>query len=135
MNRRHQRSTAVVFIVAILMILFPGCGMGTRPLDGTVTYKSQPVKTGLVTLVPIDGTRANGATGLVENGKYRIEAKFGVVPGRYRVIVEAMNLDKVLVKATTESDAEYAELFPAYTFDQDFSGNGPFVLDIEVPEK
>lgn len=129
------RNRIVVFCFLVIVPFFSGCDPGTRPISGMVTFKSQPVKEGLVTLVPIDGTRARGAAGLVKDGKYKIESKFGVVPGRYRVNVEAVNLDKVIVKASAESDVEYAELFPPYTFDHEFGGKAPFVLDIDVPGK
>jgi hypothetical protein len=65
-----------------------GCGSPPPPLppaevEGAVTYDGQPVGPGIITFAPLSGGEGGG--GIVTDGKYRVVAKAGLHPGKYRV--------------------------------------------------
>jgi major membrane immunogen (membrane-anchored lipoprotein) len=86
------------------MVVVVGCGSDDSGLaqrykvSGTVTYKGQPVEKGAITFEPINPAPPAGrhASGTIENGRYRLTTAVdgdGALPGEYKVIVIATNLD------------------------------------------
>src|SRR5579871_4133859 len=69
-------------------------------VSGKVTVEEEPLEEGTITFIP-DPAKGNTsvffATGVVENGAYRVstEGKDGVPPGWYRVIVHDTSLAKL----------------------------------------
>ena len=121
--------------VLLLVLCFFGCGSGTHSLTGTATYDDRPIESGTMSLIPIETQReAAGTTATITNGKFSIPAKVGIVPGIYRISVEAVDLTKA-VPATYDGSETFAPLFPAYSMDHTFSAQGPYTLEIIVPKK
>lgn len=54
----------------VFVVLATGCDRGTGTLSGQVTYKGQPVTSGMVTVVDADGV-PHGAS-IQPDGKYRV---------------------------------------------------------------
>jgi hypothetical protein len=80
-------------------IVAAGCARSdhpkTYPVTGKVTYRGQPITSGMVMLTPVDGGHA--ATGnLNRDGTFRLttfEKHDGAVPGKYHVTVQAFPAD------------------------------------------
>jgi hypothetical protein len=87
-RREVARSGAVLIVV--LCVCAAGCGKGDgaallRDVNGTVTYKGNPVGYGHVTLYPRNGPPAPAAI-LAEDGTFRTKAR----AGQYKVVVESI---------------------------------------------
>src|SRR4051812_8659324 len=62
-----------------------GCGSagGRVPVQGSVTYKGEPVDNGTISFVATEGGReAASAGGDIKDGKYSIDAERGPKPGK-----------------------------------------------------
>ena len=68
-----------------------GCsqGDGRRAVGGTVTVDGQPLAVGLINFQPVEGARAASAGTSIEQGKFELPAKRGLLPGKYRVLIQA----------------------------------------------
>jgi hypothetical protein len=101
---------------AVLMIvLAPGCGddgSGRRyKVNGTVTYRSQPVETGLITFDPVESQGAGQtrvAAGTIRNGSYTLSTAGnddGAYPGTYRVAIRSRVADDTQVATRAQGGA------------------------------
>ena len=80
--------------LTVLAFIDMGCSHSdnpkTYPADGKVSYRGQPVTSGMILLTPKDSGHA--ATGSLEkNGSFRLttfQKNDGAVPGTYRVAIQ-----------------------------------------------
>lgn len=87
MMQRHK-------LLSLLLLLVVGCNSSnnpkTYPVTGKVSYRGQPVTSGMIMLTPADGGHA--ATGNLEkDGSFRLttfERDDGAVPGSYQVAIQ-----------------------------------------------
>ena len=77
-----MRTTRFV-VMGIFLAVVMGCSRGNT-LRGTVTVRGTPLKTGFVSLVPIEGNEASTAGAPVRDGVFVIA---NLRPGKYRVKV------------------------------------------------
>jgi hypothetical protein len=75
-----------------------GCGTGKYPVRGRVTLDDgTPLTRGMVVFESLDGTQ--GARGMIKpDGRYELSSAVpgdGVRPGRYRVLVSALDMSDV----------------------------------------
>jgi hypothetical protein len=78
--------------LAFLAALFlAGCGGTTtkQPVTGTVTWKGQPLETGMIRFLPQAGTAGTEAVAVIEKGKYAVPREHGLDPGTYKVTVSS----------------------------------------------
>jgi hypothetical protein len=61
-----------------------GCSGGRSGVEGLVTYGGEPIPIGTITFLPA-GDKGIKCGGRIENGRYKVEAKFGPLPGPHRV--------------------------------------------------
>jgi hypothetical protein len=79
-----------IVVAGLSTLAFAGCGPGTAPVNGTITYKGQPVADAIVIFTPSSGgTNAKIARGMTDaQGKFTLgtdEPGDGAVPGEYTV--------------------------------------------------
>lgn len=89
LERRTNIATAMLAMACLVLV---GCGSNTLPAKavfGSVTCDGQPVPTGQVTFMPIEGTPGPNTAALIVDGQYRITARGGVALGKHRVCVDA----------------------------------------------
>jgi len=96
----------------LLIVMAPGCGndgFGRRyKVYGTVTYRSQPVESGLITFDPVESQgkgQARVATGTIRNGSYTLSTAGnddGAFPGSYRVTIRSRAADYTQVAARAQ---------------------------------
>lgn len=92
---RQQKFVAELFrsiAVVGLFALVAGCGSGTQPVTGTVTYKSSPLSKGTITFVPETGRPSSGeiADGKILNVTTN-HPNDGLPKGKYKVAIAAMD--------------------------------------------
>ncbi len=79
--------TQVVVAAQILLVAL-GCGqpnpLGRKAITGEVIFAASPLESGLIELSPKD-PHGVSTGGVIQDGKYRIEAHLGVPPGQYTV--------------------------------------------------
>ncbi len=80
-------------LTALLIGVLVGCskeGPGGRlEVSGTVTYKGTPVDNGTIEFVPHQGVKTQSGSPIT-NGRYRIPADRGLMPGDYTVKISSM---------------------------------------------
>jgi len=89
-----MRILMTVLIASFGCLLLSGCGdegLPSKVVHGTVSFEGKPVDLGRVRFVPIEDTSGPASVGQVTGGKYRIDARGGVVLGKHRVEVEGLN--------------------------------------------
>jgi hypothetical protein len=87
------RAWAFAFLAACALasVLF-GCSPnygGRQEIKGTIKLKGQLLDQGQITFMPVSGDGATQEGSLITNGAYFIERKFGLLPGKYKVIITA----------------------------------------------
>ena len=87
----RNRLGTVLVLVAICL----GCGGGDdrTVIFGEVTYQGAPLEQGKIRLVPTAQTQAPVAGATIDDGKYEINNRGGVMPGTYRVEIVAYQVD------------------------------------------
>jgi hypothetical protein len=84
-----RRASGAGLVVVLGLLASPGCGKPRaepRPAaeaEGAVSYDGEPVPSGIVSFVPLEGGTESGAP--VIKGKYRVEPDAGLTAGKYRV--------------------------------------------------
>ena len=94
MPRRIQWLTFCLGCFA--MVLIAGCGRNGSDrvvVEGTVTYRGEPLPSGRIRFVPIKGTKAPLSGADVVGGKYVVDAKGGVPVGTHQVQITAQRVD------------------------------------------
>ena len=73
-----------------MLLLTCGCGdpFNRQAVSGTVTYKGQLLEHGKIEFSPLDG-QTTLMLAAIDNGQYRIAAKDGLTPGKYKVMINA----------------------------------------------
>jgi hypothetical protein len=83
----HRWLAALALCAACVWVV--GCGdSGPKRygVSGTVTYKGQPIKSGLISFIP-EGSEASAGGASIIDGKYDIPSKPGLPAGKYEVSV------------------------------------------------
>lgn len=94
-----------------------GDGLPRQAVQGSVSYAGKPVESGLIQFLPLDpaapGAVAGGAP--VLEGRYAIARDVGLVPGSYRVTIQATQVAPVsgAAEAPGAISPAPAELIPA----------------------
>ncbi len=85
-----RRAYMAVPLVLGFVAAVAGCG-GNGPIvvAGRVTCGGQSVDQGDVTFVPLDGTPGPGGGAQIVDGYYQVGGRGGLLPGKYRAIVNA----------------------------------------------
>jgi hypothetical protein len=72
-----------VCCLAAGFLLLSGCGKAGPSVIGTVLLDGDPLPSGWIRFVPVDGTPGPDAGGVIEEGQYGVSK--GLTAGRYRV--------------------------------------------------
>lgn len=122
--------------VAACLTMTVGCSPQTHPLTGEVTFEGKPLDQGSISLVP-DGTKGTvgaGSVAVINNGKFTIPAKVGVLTGHYNVTV--ISEQSAADESGDPSMRSIVSLFPPYKFSHEFTGDKSTLhMTIEVPSE
>jgi len=85
-THQHYRTLGWLLLVALL-----GCGSsdGRLAVDGSITLDGKPLSGGVVSFRPVQADKATTAGSGIEEGRYRIPADAGLLPGEYKVVIQA----------------------------------------------
>jgi hypothetical protein len=130
-----QLPVALALTLGFICAALFGCGpkgLPTKVISGSVTCGGQPVPTGQVSFMPIEGTPGPNSAARIVDGRYRIEARGGVALGKHRVCVDARKKTGRKVEGYNGREAtmvdEEVRLGPAiYAGDQ-----SPLTVEIKV---
>lgn len=123
-----------------------GCGNnGPVVVSGVVTCAGAPVEQGDVTFIPLDGTGGAGGGGDIIDGAYRIDGRGGVLPGKYRVMVNAFKKTGRKIKQSNGFETSLVDQTQRVGSVAYASADSPLVLsvdggssnpvDIEIPDE
>jgi hypothetical protein len=73
-----------------LFLFLPGCGQNAWKgvgIEGTVNAAGVPLPKGSISFLPAPGQTGPSATGIIENGRFRILGADGPLPGPHKVLV------------------------------------------------
>jgi len=135
----HRRLIAAVLLAAGL------CGCATpeiprQPLYGRISGAEG--RSGLLSLIPQEGTQAPAARAVIEDGQYRFSRREGPVPGQYTAIVQ---LERSRANASGIAVFKGVELPPGPDIPPAYDtvaslpvavpdGGGSLQVDLELPE-
>lgn len=125
---RACKAFIFLLFIGIYGLAVYGCSnQGKTSLQGKVTYGDEPLALGVVTFTPVaDGFRAIQT---VKNGVFEVEAKNGVQPGEYNVLVEGY------AEVPEDDPDQVAEkLFPDYSTTITVKAGEPIEIDIPLAE-
>jgi hypothetical protein len=84
-------TTWPLFGLAMLCAL--GCSddnpLGRRAIQGTVTFRGQPLKHGSIQFSPEDMQHGVGSGAVITDGSFQIPEPQGLPPGKYKVVISA----------------------------------------------
>ena len=121
---------AFICLIILGMTAFIACGcsnQGKTSLQGKITYGGAPLALGVVTFTPVaDGFRAIQT---VKNGVFDVEAKNGVQPGEYNVLIEGY-----AEVPDNDPDQVAQKLFPDYATTITVKAGEPLEIDVPLVE-
>src|SRR5689334_16793809 len=91
--RRHHWRFSLPLLFSAIGLVAPGCsGSGDElpreAVSGTVKLDGQPLANGAIQFTPDSGGATSGGS-TITDGQYSIEQENGLVPGSYKVAVNA----------------------------------------------
>ncbi len=133
-------------MAAVVTLTVSGCGPaadGRVGVSGNVTHRGEPLPSGNIQFVAVDGSQMAGAA--IVNGSYALAPEQGVFPGEFTVRVSAASEDTAVpvpVEGEAPGDpslfAPRQELIPdeynaRSTLSTQITSDGPNTYDVEIP--
>jgi hypothetical protein len=84
-----RRATGLAVAATVLALAGCGAGDGKRAVTGTVTWKGQPLATGMIRFLPQDRTVSTETVAVITQGSYAVPKDKGLLPGVYSVSVSS----------------------------------------------
>ena len=146
-SHRWLYAPCVLLLLCVLTVGLTGCGDGDplnrKGISGTVTVDGKPVPNGSIGFEPlVAGGVGSGA--VITDGKYSIDKKDGLPPGKYRVRITG---DDGQNFGVSEGKMPGDEIMPARKslvpeswnakskHEIDVTDQGPFVFDFQIGSK
>ena len=80
-------------LILILACGSIGCGKRSGPekivVFGKVTYQGEPIEDGEIAFQPEKGADAPPSSAPIKKGEYRLEGKWGLQPGTYKIAIRS----------------------------------------------
>ena len=88
----HSSWALGVVVLWAGMVGISGCGPGDgrQAVTGMVTVDGEPLDDAAISFQAAHGTKGPSSGGPVQDGKYRVSARKGLLPGTYKVTIIAM---------------------------------------------
>lgn len=82
-----------LMVCATLVVLVGGCGSGSGPerasVEGTVTFNGEPIETGSIQFVPVEGVVGKAVSAPITNGEFSLSSSEGPAVGMNKVVIDA----------------------------------------------
>ena len=123
-------------LVIAALLSAGGCGSEPKRLtvSGTVTYKDQPIKSGLISFVP-KGSTASAGGAPISDGHYEVPASAGLPPGEYEVIISVPTAAPAKAAPGDEGPGEGGEKDTAETLPAKYNSMTELKAEIKQGEK
>ncbi len=88
---RQLGRVALAAVAAVALLGCSGKSSTKQPVSGVVTWKGQPLGSGMIRFLPQDaaGGPKTEAVAVIEQGRYAVPRESGLDPGVYRVMVSS----------------------------------------------
>jgi hypothetical protein len=88
---QHLVSHRILLLLAALLPFAVGCGekSGRMAIHGRIQFDGQPMETGTIRFLPIEGAKGTITGGGITNGQYQISQAEGPMPGMHRVEIRS----------------------------------------------
>jgi hypothetical protein len=86
----HSRIVGTYLCACAVVAGLSGCADGGAKrlaVAGGVTWRGQPLDQGAIVFLPDDPSLGASGGAMVKHGRYRIPARDGLLPGRYKVMI------------------------------------------------
>lgn len=92
--------------LACLLFMAVGCsdGKGPQRVSGSVFFKGQPLDDGEIQFRPFDPTTPSLSGGSIVDGTYDVPAASGLMPGKYRVIINSPDRSQKIYVARADPE-------------------------------
>lgn len=105
-----------VYLCLLPVVLAFGCGPSgpvRYGVEGSVSYKAQPLKVGQISFLP-EGATASAGGAPINDGKFSVPAQRGLFPGKYKVSISSTSSGDVKTpEMPGVSDKQTKETLPA----------------------
>jgi hypothetical protein len=91
-RKRGTLRTTHLISSALCILCLLGCadsGPPTAEVSGTVRLDGRPIEEGSIQFIPVESSRGPSSGGVIQDGKYHIPRKNGVIVGTNRVELRA----------------------------------------------
>jgi len=118
----------IICFWAVVLAGLLGCSRNTNRLavSGTVTIDGRPLASGLISFQALENT-VSGTGTAIEQGRYELPAQRGLLPGKYRVIIQGFRETGRVIK-DPQIGKDIPEIVP-------IRFNNADALDVVVTEK
>ncbi len=110
------KKTSIKTVLIILLYFISGCSSEKQrlPIQGNITFNGKAVMEGSIQFHPLVPTEGFLEGAMIQEGKYKIPAQKGLLPGKYQVLVSAPDYKGKKPDPTAAPGAVYQskELFP-----------------------
>ncbi len=91
MSGSRTRGLAPLALLLAVVVTTFGCAdsESRQPVTGQVTLDGQPLPSGIINFRPGPGLTANTSGTAIEDGRYRLPAQHGLLPGNYNVQIQS----------------------------------------------
>jgi hypothetical protein len=89
-----QITNRLALVLVLDTFLVAGCGGPSGPttygVSGKVVWNGEPLPEGAIEFLPMDsaGAKYSRTGALVSEGRYSVQRRYGLIPGRYRVRIQ-----------------------------------------------
>lgn len=87
----NQRNAPLGFFYCVCVVAAIGCGQADRrqAVTGSVTLDGKALSRAIINFRPAPGNQSSSAGAGLEDGNFKIAAKQGLLPGDYKIIIQA----------------------------------------------
>ena len=130
-----RRLVAPALLLTTVVVL-SGCDSTARRYgaSGSVTYKDQPVKSGLISFVPKGSTAPAGGAAITD-GTYEVPSNPGLPPGEYEVIISVPKAAPGKAAKEEEGPGEGGEKETAETLPARYNAKTELRAEVKAGEK
>jgi len=101
-----------------LMVLVSGCGSASGPeraaVRGTVAFNGEPIETGSIQFVPVEGVTGKAVATPISNGEFSLSSGEGPAVGMNKVVINATRkTGKQKTNIMGEMEDEIEDFIPA----------------------
>jgi hypothetical protein len=108
-----------------------GNELGRLPVEGTVTFKGQPLEQGTVQIHPQDAANGVQSGARIEQGEFSIAEQHGLPPGSYRVMLFSSDASSQ-AESSDEPPSESQGPLPKERIPADYNRKSNLVVEVKA---